>query len=47
LGSGTKDNIIQFDVDSNGGVFIQLIALNGDNPNALGQIENYSKKEER
>jgi hypothetical protein len=43
LGSNTKDNILQFDVTTDGEVVIQLIALNGANPGALGRIENYAR----
>jgi hypothetical protein len=45
IGGNTKDSILQFDVNTDGTVLIRPIALNGDNPNALGRMEDYSRKD--
>jgi hypothetical protein len=42
LGSEVRDNILKFDIYRNGDVDIDLIALSGDDPNALGEIEDYT-----
>jgi hypothetical protein len=44
LGSNTKDNILEFDITMDDEVSIQLIALNGTNPNALGRLEDHELK---
>ena len=41
-GSPKDDNILKFNVLSNGKVTIDLIALYGDDPNALGSIYDYN-----
>jgi 3',5'-cyclic AMP phosphodiesterase CpdA len=44
LGSNTKDNILAIDlIKPHNAVQYRLIALNGDNPYALGPIENYAR----
>ncbi|GHV54309.1 hypothetical protein FACS1894216_14070 [Synergistales bacterium] len=43
LGSKTKDNLLQFDITTDGEVFIRLIALNGENRNALGHVERFAR----
>lgn len=40
---GSRDNTLEFYVYTDGRVDIKLIALNGDDPNALGHIQYYSK----
>jgi hypothetical protein len=43
LGS-SKDNVVEFNVDANGGVTTRLVALNSaGNPNLLGKLEGFSK----
>lgn len=41
MGGGQRDNMIWVDVDESGGAMLRLIALNGDDENALGNLEDY------
>lgn len=43
VGGISHDNTLEFYVYENGYVDIKLIALNGDDPNALGRIQDYSR----
>ena len=42
MGSEVRDNFVIVDVDVNNKVSFRLIALNGNDINALGRLENYS-----
>ena len=42
MGNSKKDNILMIAVDRNKDVFLDLIALNGDDPYAMGSITKYS-----
>jgi len=41
MGGGIRDNFIIVDVHEDSSVSFRLIALNGDNVNALGELEDY------
>jgi hypothetical protein len=45
IDGNVRDSILQFDVNTDGTTLIRPIALNGDNPNALGRIEDYARKD--
>lgn len=42
VGGEVRDAVLEFYVDVDGYVTIKLIALNGDDPNALGRIQDYT-----
>ena len=41
MGGGVRDNFITIDVDPNGQIRFDLVAINGDDRNALGNLEDY------
>lgn len=41
VGSGTLDNVIVVNVNSQGGVSFDVVYLNGDDPSGMGGIEDY------
>ena len=41
MGGGVRDHFLKFNIEADQLVKIEIIALNGDNPDALGEIDDY------
>ena len=45
MGHGEEDNLVVVEVDAAGAVAFRLVALNGDDPDALGALEDHPRRD--